>query len=102
VLRTIDDVETHLVMSPYATLNIETETPYTPAYVESLADEVQLQRCTLQAEQVDGRRHLPGEDSRADGHTAMSRWQAEIEVGGHRVRPCRRERAYNRRDVAIE
>ena len=39
VLRTIDDVETHLVMSPYAKLNIEIETSYTPAQVESLADE---------------------------------------------------------------
>ena len=26
VLRTVDDVETHLVMSPYAKLNIEIET----------------------------------------------------------------------------
>lgn len=37
VLRKIDDVETHLVMSPYAKLNIEIETAYTPADVESLA-----------------------------------------------------------------
>ena len=40
VLKTIDDVETHLVMSPYAKLNIEIETSYTPANVEGLADEV--------------------------------------------------------------
>ena len=40
VLRTIDEVETHLVMSPYAKLNIDIETSYTPEYVESLAHEV--------------------------------------------------------------
>jgi 4-hydroxy-3-polyprenylbenzoate decarboxylase len=40
VLRTIDDVETHLVMSPYAKLNIEIETSYTAAQVESLAHTV--------------------------------------------------------------
>ena len=40
VLRTVDDVETHLVMSPYAKLNTEIETTYTPADVEALADEV--------------------------------------------------------------
>ena len=40
VLRTIDGVETHLVMSPYAKLNMEIETSYTPADVEGLADEV--------------------------------------------------------------
>ena len=44
VLGTIDDVETHLVMSPYAKLNIEIETSYTPAYVESLAREVHSNR----------------------------------------------------------
>ena len=44
VLGTIDDVETHLVMSPYAKLNIEIETSYTPAYVESLAHEVHSNR----------------------------------------------------------
>lgn len=44
VLRTIDDVETHLVMSPYAKLNIEIETSHSPAYVESLADEVHSNR----------------------------------------------------------
>ncbi len=44
VLRTITDVETHLVMSPNAKLNIEIETSYTPAYVEALADEVHNHR----------------------------------------------------------
>ena len=44
VLRTIDDVETHLVMSPYAKLHIEIETSYTPAQVESLADSVHSHR----------------------------------------------------------
>jgi 4-hydroxy-3-polyprenylbenzoate decarboxylase len=44
VMRTIDDVETHLVMSPYAKLNIEIETSQSPAYVESLADEVHSNR----------------------------------------------------------
>ena len=44
VLRTIDDVETHLVMSPYAKLNIEIETTYAPADVEALADEVHSHR----------------------------------------------------------
>ena len=40
VLKTIDDVETHLVMSPNAKLNVEIETSHTPAHVEGLADEV--------------------------------------------------------------
>jgi 4-hydroxy-3-polyprenylbenzoate decarboxylase len=40
VLRTIAEVETHLVMSRFARLNIEIETTKTPQYVESLADEV--------------------------------------------------------------
>lgn len=40
VLQTINAVETHLVMSPYAKLNIEIETPHTAQYVESLAYEV--------------------------------------------------------------
>ena len=40
VLRTIAEVETHLVMSRFARLNIEIETAHTPHYVESLADEV--------------------------------------------------------------
>ena len=44
VLRTIHDVETHLVMSPYAKLNIEIETSYTPADVDALADEVHSYR----------------------------------------------------------
>ena len=44
VLRTVDDVETHLVMSPYAKLNIEIETSYTPAQVESLAHTVHNHR----------------------------------------------------------
>ena len=44
VLRTIDDVETHLVMSPYAKLNMEIETTYTPADVEALAHVVHSNR----------------------------------------------------------
>ena len=40
VLKTIQDVETHLVMSRFGRLNVEIETPHTPQYVESLADEV--------------------------------------------------------------
>ncbi len=44
VLRTIHDVETHLVMSPWARLNIEIETSYMPAEVEALADEVHSYR----------------------------------------------------------
>ena len=44
VLRTMHDVETHLVMSPWARLNIEIETSYTPAEVEALADEVHSYR----------------------------------------------------------
>ena len=40
VLEAMPDVETHLVMSRFARLNIEIETPLTPQYVESLADEV--------------------------------------------------------------
>ncbi len=44
VLRTINDVETHLVMSPNAKVNIEIETSYTTAYVEALADEVHSHR----------------------------------------------------------
>ena len=43
-LKDIDQVETHLVMSPYAKLNIEIETTFTPQYVESLADEVHSYR----------------------------------------------------------
>lgn len=37
-LRTIPDVETHLVMSKWAKITIELETPYTPAEVADLAD----------------------------------------------------------------
>ena len=44
VLRTIDDVETYLVMSPYAKLNIEIETTYAPADVEALAHVVHSHR----------------------------------------------------------
>ena len=40
VLRTVDDVETHLVMSPHAKQNIEIETDYEPKAVEQLADVV--------------------------------------------------------------
>ena len=40
VLRTIEDVETHLVMSPHAKQNIEIETTYNPKDVEQLADVV--------------------------------------------------------------
>lgn len=38
VLKTMDGVETHLVMSRFARLNIEIETTLTPRLVESLAD----------------------------------------------------------------
>ena len=40
VLRDMDDVETHLVMSRFARLNIEIETTFTPQAVEDLADVV--------------------------------------------------------------
>jgi len=40
VLEAMPDVETHLIMSRFARLTIEIETPHTPQYVESLADEV--------------------------------------------------------------
>jgi len=40
VLKTINDVETHLVMSTYAKTTINIETSHTPAEIESLADEV--------------------------------------------------------------
>jgi 4-hydroxy-3-polyprenylbenzoate decarboxylase len=40
ILKTIGGVETHLVMSRYAKMNIEIETTYTPQDVEALADEV--------------------------------------------------------------
>jgi 4-hydroxy-3-polyprenylbenzoate decarboxylase len=40
MLRAIGGVETHLVMSRYARLNIEIETSHTVEYVKELADEV--------------------------------------------------------------
>ncbi len=40
VLKDIGGVETHLVMSRYARMNIEIETTHDPQYVESLASEV--------------------------------------------------------------
>ena len=40
LLKTINGVETHLVMSTYAKSTINIETSHTPAEVESLADEV--------------------------------------------------------------
>jgi flavin prenyltransferase len=40
VLKAMGGVETHLVMSNFARMNIEVETTHTPHYVESLADEV--------------------------------------------------------------
>lgn len=40
ILKTFSDVETHLVMSPAAKLNIKIETSYDAQYVEALADEV--------------------------------------------------------------
>ena len=40
VLKAMGGVETHLVMSRYARLNIEIETDHTPQEVEALADEV--------------------------------------------------------------
>ena len=40
VLKNIDDVETHLMITPCARLNLEIETDYGPADVEALADEV--------------------------------------------------------------
>ena len=40
ILKTISGVETHLVMSPYARLNVSIETPHDAEYVEGLADEV--------------------------------------------------------------
>jgi 4-hydroxy-3-polyprenylbenzoate decarboxylase len=39
-LKTIDSVETHLIMSEFGRLNVEIETTHTPEYVESLADVV--------------------------------------------------------------
>ena len=40
MLKTIGGVETHLVMSRYARINLKIETTHTPQYVESLADVV--------------------------------------------------------------
>ncbi len=40
MLKSMDGVETHLVMSRYARMNIETENTHTPQEVEALADEV--------------------------------------------------------------
>jgi len=40
MLKTMGGVETHLVMSRYARINIKIETTHTPQYVESLADVV--------------------------------------------------------------
>jgi 4-hydroxy-3-polyprenylbenzoate decarboxylase len=40
VLKSIGGVETHLIMSRFARMNIEIETTHTPRYVENLADEV--------------------------------------------------------------
>jgi 4-hydroxy-3-polyprenylbenzoate decarboxylase len=40
VLKEVEDVETHLVMTKFARLNIEIETTYTPRDVETLADVV--------------------------------------------------------------
>jgi len=40
VLEAMPGVETHLIMSRFARLNIEIETTHTPSYVESLANEV--------------------------------------------------------------
>lgn len=44
VLKTMDSVETHLVMSPHARLNIEIETEHDANYVEALADVVHSYR----------------------------------------------------------
>ena len=40
VLRALEDVETHLVMSRFARMNIEIETSHDVQYVEDLADQV--------------------------------------------------------------
>jgi len=39
-LRAMEDVETHLVMSRFARMNVEIETPHDVQYVEDLADQV--------------------------------------------------------------
>lgn len=43
-LKGIESVETHLIMSSYAKLNIEIETDYSSRYVEGLADKVHSNR----------------------------------------------------------
>jgi 4-hydroxy-3-polyprenylbenzoate decarboxylase len=40
VLRAMEGVETHLVMSRFARMNVEIETTHDPQYVEDLADQV--------------------------------------------------------------
>lgn len=40
VLRTLEGVETHLVMSRFARMNVEIETTYDLQYVENLADQI--------------------------------------------------------------
>ena len=40
ILQAVEDVETHLVMSRFARMNIEIETSYDADYVEDLADQV--------------------------------------------------------------
>ena len=40
MLKSIDEVETHLIMSRYARVNIEMESTYTAEYVQTLADVV--------------------------------------------------------------
>lgn len=44
ILKEIEHVETHLIMSSYARLNIGIETEHTPQYVEGLADVVHNHR----------------------------------------------------------
>ena len=48
VLKTIAGVETHLVMSRYARMNIEIETTHAPQEVEALADVVHNSMATRQ------------------------------------------------------
>lgn len=50
VLKSISNVETHLIMSPYARLNISIETQVDISYVEALADEVHA--CRNQAASI--------------------------------------------------
>ena len=50
VLKAVGGIETHLVMSRFARLNIEIETTYTPRDVESLADVVERVRPYFEAE----------------------------------------------------